>query len=285
MFTGNNDSDSDLDRYLCALERPPRRGVAELSRSKYPAAELTLSYRPDTLCASLRLGFAVTRYRSVRELLKDIERVLGPHPRLGARGRVSAGKAGGDRALPGHDSPLDAVVRLLVNGRGYLHAAVYLNGGSRLVRRAAAGAKSDCDAMDFGQGVVGKVAQSGRERVLANVSRDPDYHKILPQTRSELVMPVKIGSHVLAVIDVESARVNVFAYPARVLLRRTAVLTAKFLAGDGRYLMLEARETVADHLKPRFQAHSQPTSAKTGQTWGTQTPGAHRAAAGEKLRA
>ncbi len=217
--------------------------------------------------------------RSRRELLAEIERVLAAKPRLAPRGRVSQAKAGTEeRPLPGHASPLDRVA-LLAKSPQYLHVSIYVNGGARLVRLAAAGATAECTAMDCGQGVVGKVAESGRERVIDDVTRDPDYFEILHETRSELVVPAKIGNHVLAVIDVESGRAGAFAYDDLVLLRRTAEAVAKFLAGEGRYLMLEARETAADHLRPRFQSHPRPTPASPGVAWAT-----HHAAAGERTR-
>jgi putative methionine-R-sulfoxide reductase with GAF domain len=212
----------------------------------------------------------VKTYRATRELLGQIEQVLGAKPRLAQRGRVSRAKAGAEeRPQPGRAGPLDRVLALLVKSRGYLHAAAYLNSGARLIRLAGAGAASECVGMDVGRGVVGKVAETGRERLVADVAGEPDYLKIFDETRSELVVPAKIGNHVLAVIDVESARPSAFAYQDRVLLRRTAAAIARFLADEGCYLMLEARETAADHLKPRFQSHPRTLSHAAGEKTGS----------------
>ncbi len=207
-----------------------------------------------TLNPSFWVGDAVKSVLSARELLEAIERELAGKPRLAARGRTSARAL--ERFEPGDPGALQTVVRLLCEHRRYLHAAVYLNGGTRLVRHAAAGAVSGCVVMDLGQGVVGRVAQTGAARVVGDVKADRDYYETLPQTRSELVEPIRIGSRVLGVIDVESERRNAFRYPDRVLLGKVAQAMAKFLTGRGKYLLLEARETAADHLRPRFESHA-----------------------------
>lgn len=205
-----------------------------------------------------------------RELLDQIEQVLGDKPRLARRGRRTENTgAATSRPFPGRASALDKATRLLYESRPYLHVAVYLNGGTRLVRHAASGAVSHCYTMEFGQGVVGKVAQSGRLRVVADVSSDCDYYQVFPQTLSEIVVPIKIGSRVLGVIDVESDRHNAFAYADRVLLTQVAKRLTRYLGGAGKYLLLEARETVADHLRPRYETH---------------VKAQHRAAAGDRSR-
>jgi signal transduction histidine kinase len=65
-------------------------------------------------------------------------------------------------------------------------------------------------SMPMGVGVIGKAAAEGRSVLLANVGNDPNWrsNNLLPDTRSELAVPIKAGDEVLGVIDVQSDRVD-----------------------------------------------------------------------------
>lgn len=224
-------------------------------------------------------------YRSVREVLGAVEQVLMPKPRLIPRGHMPLHQIRGARFL---ESPLQEVARLLQTGRHYFAVTIYLEAGGRLLRRASAGPEPRCVFMRLGEGNVGQAAKTGVAKVVADVARDPQYVKIFDETRSELVMPVKIAAHVIGVIDAESDRENAFAYEDRVLLEEVATVLAKFLTGHGKYLVMKAREAATANpqapAQPPQASGSPPRAevARAGVEAGR--PGRLMAAAGEKAR-
>jgi GAF domain-containing protein len=208
-------------------------------------------------------------YRSVREVLKAVEQVLAAKPRLASRGRLPLREI---RGAQFQESPLVQVARLLQKGRQYFAVTIFLDAGGRLLRAASAGPAPRCAAMRLGEGNVGQAAKTGAPKVVPDVSHDPQYVAVFAETRSELVMPIKIGAHVSGVIDVESDRTNAFAYEDRVLLEKVATVLARFLAGPGNYLVMKARQ--AAHAMPAVLL-KQPQSERQERL---------RVAAGEKAR-
>jgi GAF domain-containing protein len=57
-----------------------------------------------------------------------------------------------------------------------------------------------------GEGMIGRTAESGEEILAGDVSRDPRYRYVdqLPETRSEVTLPLKVEDRVLGVLDVQS---------------------------------------------------------------------------------
>ena len=58
-------------------------------------------------------------------------------------------------------------------------------------------------------GIIGRATSSGQPVLVSDVLADPDREHSLPQTRSQLVVPILRGERVLGVIDLEDSRVNV----------------------------------------------------------------------------
>jgi signal transduction histidine kinase len=58
----------------------------------------------------------------------------------------------------------------------------------------------------FGQGITGRCARTGQAQLVASVADDPDYVEFEPGIRSELAVPLAIGTRTLGVIDVASTR-------------------------------------------------------------------------------
>lgn len=61
-------------------------------------------------------------------------------------------------------------------------------------------------------GIVSSVATSGMPRIVNDVSLDFSYlkHPLLPDTRSEMALPLKVGERIIGVLDLQSAQVNAF---------------------------------------------------------------------------
>ena len=66
--------------------------------------------------------------------------------------------------------------------------------------------------VEIGQGLIGAAAQHGNQIVCDDVQADPRYRFIdsLPETKSEVVIPLKMEDRVLGVLDVQSNQKNAF---------------------------------------------------------------------------
>ncbi len=208
-------------------------------------------------------------YRSARELLAEVEQALATKPHLTPRGRRSLREL---RGTPPGESPLDDVVHRLRSGRQFFAVTIYLNAGERVLRVAASGPETSCESMKLGEALVGGTAASGQSTVVPDVKQEKRYREIHKETRSEAVVPIKIGAHVLGVVDVESEHLNGISYQEHVLLKDVAESLARFLSGPGKYLLMKAREAQAASQPPAKQP-----SAEAAR-------GPMRAAAGEKVR-
>jgi GAF domain-containing protein/HAMP domain-containing protein len=76
--------------------------------------------------------------------------------------------------------------------------------------------------------LVGFAATSGQIRVTADVTQDSNYMALsdLPDTKSEVVLPLVAGSEIIGVMDVESAEINAFTEREISILHTLANLAA-----------------------------------------------------------
>ncbi len=108
-------------------------------------------------------------------------------------------------------SPLQEVIELLSFGRHYTWMGVYL----------AAGATNS------------QLVDAGRNPLPAEVAT--------PETKTKILVSIKLAGRELGLIDVESDRENALRSQDRVLLENVADRLARFLAGPGRYISRKAR--------------------------------------------
>ncbi len=61
-------------------------------------------------------------------------------------------------------------------------------------------------SMPLGVGVIGTVAATGESILRPNISRDPNWksNPLLPKTKGEMAVPIKMGKNVLGVLDIQS---------------------------------------------------------------------------------
>jgi len=111
-----------------------------------------------------------------------------------------------------HHSPLQDVVELLCRGRHYTWVGIYLAVGKDAPQQLLDG---------------GRDSHPGRME--------------MPDTRTKILVSMKLGGREVGVLDVESDRENVFGAEDRVLLENVAAKLARFLAGPGKYLVRKAR--------------------------------------------
>ncbi len=109
---------------------------------------------------------------------------------------------------------LDTAVDLIVRRFGYYHAGIFLLDDLKqyAILRAASGPSSKdmlsgMHKLKVGEvGIVGNVAQTGVSRIALDVDLDRSYYKnpLLPETRTEIAIPIKISRDVIGVLDVQS---------------------------------------------------------------------------------
>src|SRR5215216_3139201 len=101
--------------------------------------------------------------------------------------------------------------------------------------------------VELGQGLIGQAAAEGERIVVEDVRQDPRYRFIanLPDTRSEVVLPLKIGERVLGVLDIQSDQFHGFHPNDLLILSALADTIARAVEGAHLYSDLRRR---ADQL-------------------------------------
>jgi hypothetical protein len=130
-----------------------------------------------------------------------------------------------------HRSPLFDVIELLCEGRHYTWMGIYLLVGPNTPQQ------------------------------LLEAGRHPNPGQLaLPETRSKILVSMKLAGRELGVLDVESDRENAFGSEDRVLLEDIATALARFLTGRGKYVVRKARGAA---VPPQPQARApQPASTR-----------------------
>lgn len=103
--------------------------------------------------------------------------------------------------------------------------------------------KTALQQVRFGEGLIGLAAQFGQEILANDVRAEPRfrYEASLPETRAEVVLPLKIEERVLGVLDVQSDRLYAFHPNDLLVLRALADAIAVALEGTRLYAALEKR--------------------------------------------
>jgi signal transduction histidine kinase len=108
--------------------------------------------------------------------------------------------------------------------------------------------------------IIGRVTETGQAYAAQDVSQDPYHrpHPWLPETRSELGIPLRIGDRILGALDVQSTRVGAFDAGDVAILQTLADQVAVALDNARSYererqALNELREL--DRLKSQFLAN------------------------------
>jgi putative methionine-R-sulfoxide reductase with GAF domain len=108
------------------------------------------------------------------------------------------------------------VVTQLQDAFGYYHVHIYLldESGNELVMAGGTGKVGQTmlaqgHRIPMGRGLVGRAAQSNQPVLVGDINQDPGFipNPLLPETRSELAVPIANGTQVLGVLDVQQAAV------------------------------------------------------------------------------
>ena len=150
----------------------------------------------------------------------------------------------------------------------YYYVAIFtLDPGSQALRlrssamAARRGRRKASIAMEveLGQGCIGCAAQSGEEILCGNVRTEPRFRYMdgLPETRSEVVLPLKVEDRVLGVLDVQGNQLNAFHSNDLLVLRALANNIAVAIEGARLYGGLQRR---ADQLALMAEVSSSVTA-------------------------
>jgi putative methionine-R-sulfoxide reductase with GAF domain len=167
-------------------------------------------------------------------------------------------------------SPLDELLELLEQGRGYESLAVYLVLGDRVMLVSHRGDTPASDSLAFGESNVGSAAKNG-------ITKGKDISAEDIGRRPEIAVPIKMAARVLGVLDVESSRLSAID---NILVHEVAHLIARFLTSKGKRLVRKAREAAAIAAEENAVKPYRATSDKN-----TAEQNLRRAAAGEGSRA
>ena len=149
------------------------------------------------------------------------------------------------------------ITRLVYVSLGYEHVQLLLTDQEerRIALVHAAGTHAEgLLAAGFseavGRGIIGRVAETGRMWVSQDVTQDAHFvsNALLPNTASELALPLRLGRRVVGVLDIQSDRRDAFHRDEVVLLQTVADQIAPVIE-QHRLLAAERREReLADTL-------------------------------------
>ncbi|MEW5872425.1 MAG: GAF domain-containing protein [Chloroflexota bacterium] len=191
---------------------------------------------------------------------------------------VAADAARQITTLTDPDTLLEQAVDLIRQRFGLYHASVFLVDDRRqyaVIRAAAGPAGEELVSQGFrlrvGQvGMVGSVTSSGEARIASDVGLDAVYFKnpLLPETRSEMTLPLRSGEVIIGALDVQSTQEAAFGPEDITVLQVIADQLA--IAIQNARLIQQLNRSVADleqasgrFTRQAWQAHV--AQAQSGQ--------------------
>lgn len=156
------------------------------------------------------------------------------------------------------DTLLNQVVELIREQFGYYYVGVFLlnESGAYIKARAGTGEagrllRERGFQLKVGQeGIIGWVAQHGRSLRSDDVSKDDRYIKvdIIPDTRSEIALPLMMGNTVLGVLDIQSDQLMAFRPEDTPVLQSLADQVAIAIQNARLYQVEKNRRQLAETL-------------------------------------
>lgn len=166
------------------------------------------------------------------------------------------------------DALLDRIVNQIAERFNYSHAAIYIpeeSGESMVIREATgeAGAKMKerSESVRIGSySVIGTAAESGDVVLVGEASSNPLFQRndLLPQTQSELALPLKRNDVVVGILDIQSDKTNAFNPDDVIVLQILAdQITVAIQNAESYGLSEQAVDSLreADRVKSQFLAN------------------------------
>jgi signal transduction histidine kinase/DNA-binding response OmpR family regulator/PAS domain-containing protein len=159
-------------------------------------------------------------------------------------------------------------VSLITERFNFYHAAIFIveeTGFNAVLKEGTGEAGAEMKRLEHSlklndKSIVGSVASSGKVLVVNNVSENPLHavNPLLPDTRAEAAIPLRIGSRVIGVIDIQSREVDAFNEDEISVLQTLSDQVAVAIDNARSFelsqqAVMEMRE--ADRLKSQFLAN------------------------------
>ncbi len=180
-------------------------------------------------------------------------------------------------ALQNFDELLPAITRLVSEKFGYYHVGIFLldeerefavlraansEGGQRMLNRRH---KLKLDTSS----IVGFVASRGEPRVALDVGTDAVFFENpdLPETRSEMALPLRVRGRVIGVLDAQSAQPDAFTEndvaTLAILADQVAIAIENArLFEEARQALKESEETIMRYVKQDWKAFASQTRTR-----------------------
>jgi GAF domain-containing protein len=162
---------------------------------------------------------------------------------------------------------LDRVVRLISRRFNFYHTGIFLLDSMReWANLQAASSAGGLRMLSRGhrlrvgeEGIVGYVAESGEPRIALDVGADAVFfdNPDLPETRSEIALPLRARGQILGVLDVQSAQAQAFSEEDTTILQVLADQIAMAISNARLF------EQVQESLEAERRAYSQ----LSGEAW------------------
>lgn len=180
-------------------------------------------------------------------------------------------------ALQEMDELLPSVAQLIFEGFGFYHIGIFLidndreyaelkasnsSGGSKMLNRQH---KLKLDA----QSIVGFVTSQGQPRIALDVGTDAVFfdNPDLPDTRSEMALPLRVGGRVIGALDVQSTESNAFSEDDVAILSTLsdqvaiAIENARLFSESGEALK-KSEESFSQYIKQEWSSFARQAKAK-----------------------
>lgn len=193
--------------------------LAETLNSMSSQLEETLSGLEQTIAQ--RTADLEQRSQELEQRTEDLEAATRRSERRAAQLLAVSSVANAIANIQNLDDLLPRIAEVISQQFGFYHVGIFLNdvsntytvlratnseGGQRMLAHS--------HRLKIGEvGIVGAVAGSGRPRIALDTGDDAVFfnNPDLPETRSEMALPLRSGAHVIGVLDVQSTEPNAFS--------------------------------------------------------------------------